>query len=152
MMTSALWRVELEESGSTEAQRPNWSPNKTTKIRSIVPGPEVPRRVLEGAQQEYLEASQATPREFIVGTLLDDRLRLRVPIRVEMEQEGAFYVAKCNEFSEFGYGKHPMSAVDDLRVTLAELYWTLRDEESNLARHVSQTWARLRGAVEERDH
>lgn len=83
-----------------------------------------------------------------IASLLDDRLRLRSPVDLELEQEGGFHIAKCQEFEEFGYGKSPMEAVDDLRLTLAELYWTLKEEQAQLGPSLRDLWQRLNEKVE----
>ena len=93
---------------------------------------------------------QATPRELQIGTLLDDRLRLKMPISTQIEQEGDFYIAKCEYIGEYGYGESPMEAVDDLRLAMAELYWTLKEEYERLAPNLVQIWNRLCELIDER--
>lgn len=84
----------------------------------------------------------------VIESLFDDRLLLRVPVTLELEQEGNFYIAKCDEFEEFGYGGNPFQAVDDFRQTLAELYWTLKEEQSRLAPGLAGVWQRLNQVVQ----
>lgn len=83
-----------------------------------------------------------------LGSLLDDRLRLRVPVTVRIEREGEFYTAICDELEEFGYGYHPLDAVDDFRRTLAELYWALSKDEARLAPGLTQIWQRLTQVIQ----
>lgn len=92
--------------------------------------------------------SSAIPATVVIGSLFDDRLRLLVPITLELERDGDFYIAKCDEFEEFGYGNDPFQAVDDFRQTLAELYWTLKEEQSRLAPGLARVWQRLEQVVE----
>jgi len=85
----------------------------------------------------------AIPAAVVIGSLFDDRLQLLAPITLELEREGDFYIAKCDEFEEFGYGDDPFQAVDDFRQTLGELYWTLKEEQSRLAPGLASVWQRL---------
>lgn len=82
-----------------------------------------------------------------IGSLLDDRLRLREAISLEMEQENEFYIAKCDEIDEIGYGEDPISAVRDIRKTIAELYWQLKENEERLGTDLTRTWQRLSALV-----
>ena len=50
-------------------------------------------------------------------------------------------------FDEFGYSDSPMGAVDDLRLTLSELYWSLKDDEDSLGTHLSELWYRISGII-----
>lgn len=83
------------------------------------------------------------------GSLLDDRLRLLKPLEVQLEQERECYIARCDEFDTFGYGEDPFQAVDDLRQSFAELYWTLKASQAQLAKGLSLVWQQLREMVQE---
>jgi hypothetical protein len=52
---------------------------------------------------------------------------MREPVALRIEREEEFYTAEWRELNEFGYDMDPISAVQDLRNTIAELYWQLRD-------------------------
>ena len=84
-----------------------------------------------------------------IGSLLDTRLRMRIPLTLEMEQEGEFYIAKCDELNEFGYDYDPIGAVQDIRVSIAELYWELKENQHRLGADLAQTWRRLSELVYE---
>lgn len=124
------------------------APDRPTAI-ALPPSEEVIES-MPAPQMVDAEPQQATPPGFVVGTLLDDRLRLSTPLQVEIERENEWYVAECEALDEFGFGADPMSAVDDLRQTLAELYWTLKEEQHRLAPGIAETWLRLRGVIQER--
>ncbi|RKY41824.1 MAG: hypothetical protein DRP81_08080 [Candidatus Omnitrophota bacterium] len=96
------------------------------------------------------EIQQATPQRFTISTLLDDRLILQMPIEVEIERENETYIAKCGVFEEFGYGDDPMTSVIDLQQTLAELYWTLKEEQNRLGPYLIRIWNRLQEVIVER--
>ena len=87
---------------------------------------------------------------FPIADLLDDRIYLKQPIVLHVEPENEFYVARCDDFDEFGYGRDPMAAVDDFRQTFAELYWTLKNDEDRLGPGMKTLWERLTMVVSER--
>ena len=108
--------------------------------------------VMIGARVEVsaiLEVVSAIPETVEIGSLFDDRLRMNGPLIVVIEQEGDFFIAKLEGFDEFGYSDDPMGAVDDLRLTLAELYWSLKDDHNNLGTHLSELWQRILGIIRE---
>ena len=85
----------------------------------------------------------AVPKTVLIQVLLDDRLRLNRPVVVKIEKEGEHFIAKCDEFEEYGYGHSFIEAVDDLRQTLVELYWTLQKEQSRLGPGLANLWQKL---------
>jgi len=95
------------------------------------------------------EVGAAAYDQIEIGSLLDDRIRLRSSIIIDMEQEGEFYIAKYDDLNEMGYGTDPIGAVEDLRQTLAELYWGLKENRERLGRDLSDTWRRLSELVYE---
>ena len=84
-----------------------------------------------------------------IGSLLDTRLRMRGTLTLEMEQEGEFYIAKCDELNEFGYDYDPIGAVQDVRVSIAELYWELKENQHRLGADLAETWRKLSELVYE---
>ena len=71
------------------------------------------------------------------------------PVTLELEQEGEFYVAKCDYLGECGYGLDPISAVQDIRKTIAELYWQLKGDRDRLGSDMARTCQRLTELVYE---
>jgi len=96
-----------------------------------------------------LEVVSAIPETVEIGSLFDDRLRMYRAVNVVIEQEVGFFLAKLEGFDEFGYSDNPMGAVDDLRLTLAELYWSLKEDQENLGAHLSELWQRITGIIRE---
>ena len=84
-----------------------------------------------------------------IGSLLDDRLRLIAPLTLKLEREGEFYIARFDNLEEFGYGYTAIQAIDDFRQTLAELYWTLNEEQARLSQSLSKLWEQLGQVVQE---
>lgn len=87
--------------------------------------------------------------EILIGSLLDTRLRMQESVLLLMEREGEFYIAKCEELNEFGYGSDPIDAVQDIRNTIAELYWQLKENQGRLGSDLAKTWQILSELVHE---
>jgi len=138
--------------GATEAPATpeGWPPNHRLSIPSGEPV-EYSLFPDEEPVQEILNAMKGSAAEKAVSiqNLLDDRLRLTTPVMLELEREGEFYIAKCDELEEYGYGYDPIEAVDDFRQTAAELYWTLKEEQSRLAPGMTQLWQKIQLFIEE---
>ena len=79
----------------------------------------------------------------------ESTLYVREPLTLQMEQEGESYIAKWDELNELGYGMDPIAAVQDIRNTIAELYWTLKADQERLGSDLSKTWQRLSELVYE---
>jgi hypothetical protein len=71
-----------------------------------------------------------------ITTLLDNRLSLSAPLTICIEKEGDFFVVQSQLLEEFGYGYNLIEAIDDLRMTISELYWTLKSERNRLGTHL----------------
>lgn len=84
-----------------------------------------------------------------VGSLLDARLRMSQPVTLVIEKDEDFFVAWHEELQEFGYGTDPISAVQDFRNTMAQLYWQLKEDQHRLGADLLGTWERLSTLVYE---
>lgn len=152
-MVIKVWPVREGETGLSEAISEPWQPDVVEEI----PGRLLPMSTEEVEEQPRVprvrkpsSPPKATPPMLKIGTLPDDRLRLRAPIEVQIDKEDDWYIAKCKQLSEFGYGFSPMAAVDDLRATLVELYWTLEEEQQKLGSDLAIVHKQLCGLIEQR--
>ena len=84
-----------------------------------------------------------------IGSLLDQRLRMRLPLTINIKREDQFYVATCEGLSERGYGTDPIIAVQDMRKNIANLYWRLKEDQSRLGQDLVTAWQKLSGIVYE---
>ena len=84
-----------------------------------------------------------------IGSLLDQRLRMRLPLTINVKREGQFYVAKCEGLSERGYGTDPIIAVQDMRKNIANLYWWLKEDQLRLGQGLVTAWQKLSEIVYE---
>ena len=91
---------------------------------------------------------EPAPTRILLGTLGDGRLRVRSPFLVTLTQENQDYIAEVEDLSEFGFGKNPTEAIADVRRAIAELYFTLEQEQERLGPDLVTVWDTLRGKLE----
>lgn len=151
-MTTLPLHIKVLQPGTTEASDVDVEnvvsgvlDQQLSRMISLTPIPRIPIREVR-ADAQIISAAHD---QILIGSLLDTRLRMREPINVHMEQEGKFYLAKFDDLNEFGYGYDPIQAVQDLRNTLAELYWSLKAEQEHLGTDLANTWAKLQELVYE---
>jgi hypothetical protein len=89
------------------------------------------------------------PETMLLGALRDPRLRLAAPLTITFERENNDIVAYCEELEEFGFGAHLTEAIEDLQATIAELYFTLKQENDRLGSNLRRIWHSLRQKVKE---
>lgn len=67
----------------------------------------------------------STPKVLKLGFLLDPRLRVKQPIRLQVNQErgGSWYLAYSTLLNEGGYGKNSADAIKDFQKRIAANYW-----------------------------
>ena len=110
---------------------------------------EMHTRGIDAETTEVVTSGTVDRSQIQIGSLLDHRLRMLGPVTLELEQEGEFYVARFDDLDEYGYGFDPISAVQDVRKTIAELYWQLKDDQDRLGPDLARTWQRLTELVYE---
>lgn len=57
-----------------------------------------------------------------------------------LEYDGKQVIAYAPDLDLFGYGETENEALDDLRRTVADLYYTLREERASLGPMPAQVW------------
>ncbi len=152
---TAIPSVRVLGPGTTEAQEHSIE-NETNSESISHDGQEVQGSLAMPDRQTEQPSHRNTPAEsaadyhhIAIGSLLDTRLRMRGTLTLEIEQEGEFYIAKCDELNEFGYDYDPIGAVQDVRVSIAELYWELKENQHRLGADLTETWRRLSELVYE---
>ena len=78
-----------------------------------------------------------------LGILLDERLRVVEPIEVVPMLEGGEHVVEATELNEFGFGNNQSEALADLQAAIAELYFTLEEDQGRLGPDLSSIWSVL---------
>lgn len=89
------------------------------------------------------------PARIKLESLADDRLRVKEPIAVAVfrDDEG-FILAEAVELNEFGYGDDPAAAVQELRYAIADLYFSLEEDQDRLGPGLQTVWAVLQAKIE----
>ena len=90
------------------------------------------------------------PDSMLLGALRHPRLHLKTPLRITLSTENEYIIAECVELNEFGYGLHLTAALADLQHTIAELYWTLKEDQGRLGGDLPAIWAILQAKIQER--
>lgn len=143
MVTNTLLHVTQSEGGKIEPEP--FSPSGKALPTQGKEEDEITTEV------QFVGADKATPSVLQVATLPDDRLRMEEPVEVKIERENEFYIARCDDLNEFGYGESPTEAIEDLQLTLVELYWVLKaEEEDKLGPDMAEVRKRLRQLIQER--
>ena len=88
-------------------------------------------------------ATSATPAEFTIERLDDDRLHVVEPIAVRSTTEAGQVVLEAPEVNEFGYGDTHSEALADLQAAIAELYFTLDADKERLGTDLLAVYATL---------
>ena len=87
------------------------------------------------------------PRDVLVGTLPDPRLRLTHPIRAEVHREGGHVGVWSPEFEELGTGVHLSAAIRDFQQSVIELYFALRGDADHLGPGPADLWQKMQVAI-----
>ena len=154
--------IEQVHSGTTEAQEqapdidsPTYSvgPELMTKAtfdRWMESGPVTEEGAIEPVSEvEPREKAMHELRQVQIGSLLDSRLRVQGTLVLNIERDGEFYIATCDQFDEYGYGTDAINAVQDARTTIAELYWELKENQGRLGSDLERTWQALSAQIYE---
>ncbi len=84
-----------------------------------------------------------------IGSLLDPRLRMRHRVTLNIKPLAQGYVALCEQLEDVcGNGADPIRAVQDMRQSIATLYWRLKDYQGAYEPD-REAWQRLSAIVYE---
>ena len=101
------------------------------------------------------EVVSLPPEPFTLGSLRDGRLRVVEPVVEPIEAkpmlEGGKHVVEAPELNEFGFDDNLSEALSDLQAAIAELYFTLEDEQERLGPDLSSVWVVLSQKVRRAD-
>lgn len=88
-------------------------------------------------------------RPLFLYSLRHPQLKLGSPIAVSLEDDGVQIIAAAYDLDLFGYGETEGEALDDLRRTITDLYFTLKDEAKALGLMPHRVWEYLSDIIEE---
>ncbi len=107
-----------------------------------------------GSQESPLilpfRAQMRLPEEFLLGTLLDARLRVSEPFEVRIIRENQDVILEATEINEFGFGANLSEALSDLQSAIGELYFTLERDADRLGPDLERVWLDLREKITRR--
>ena len=88
-------------------------------------------------------------RPLFLCSLRHPQLKLSSTIAVSLEDDGVQIIATAYDLDVFGYGETEGEALDDLRRTITDLYFTLKDNAKTLGPIPHRVWEYLSDIVEE---
>jgi hypothetical protein len=88
-------------------------------------------------------------KSFLLYSLRHPGIELREPLAVLVEQDGEQVIAVCYDLDVFGYGDTENEALDDLRRTVADLYFELKEHPEELGPLPELVWAYLSRIIAE---
>jgi len=104
--------------------------------------------------QELLERLKGMKRlesrkPILLYSLRHPRLRLKEPLAVLLERDDGQVIAQSYDLDLFGYGDTESEALEDLRQTVADLYYELKESAGKLGPLPEKVWDYLKGIVSE---
>ena len=108
--------------------------------------PLVMQRVIQRIKVD-IRKPEPRPKEMLLGTLNHPGFRVLKPIPVHIDVDDGTVIATWRETDEFGTGTSASSACADLGRAVAELYESLRADESRLGPDLMNVWNMLRENV-----
>ena len=94
----------------------------------------------------------ALPDSTSIGSLRHGELRIIQPIEVRFSTEDSQCIAEAPEFNESGFGTTRSEALADLQFAIAELYFELKSEQSNLGPDLMTIWGKMSQAIKQLEH
>jgi hypothetical protein len=95
-----------------------------------------------------INVSPVLPKQTLLGSLRDGRLRVKIPIRIKFAKEDKYIIAEAVELNEFGFGANLSEAIHDLQRAIVELYLTLEQDQHRLGPDLQQVWAALQRTIQ----
>ncbi len=93
----------------------------------------------EETNESFLRLNQPQA-ELLYGASLHPLLHTLKPFLVTFERLDSGTAAYIQDLEEYGFGENRSEALDDLRRTLAELYFSLEHEQNRLSGYLSSVW------------
>lgn len=88
------------------------------------------------------------PRHAIqIASLSRPDLSLKSPMQIFVEQAGSEFVAYSLDIEEFAVGSDEQSAISELKASIAESYYILRDEQKSLGPLQIAHWKFLKNLI-----
>ncbi len=86
-------------------------------------------------------------KNLLIHSLHDLRVELNVPIPIAVESDGYQYIAYAPDSDIYGCGDTEYEAIDDLRQSIVELYFDLKDEK--LGKDLQKIFNYLKSVINE---
>ena len=97
--------------------------------------------------QDYEKKLQGKCKNIFIQELRDPRLKLLQPLSILVEFEDDYCIASSADLEIYGTGEDEWGAIDDLKRSIAELYFDLK--ESKLSKHLEGIWLYMKSIIVE---
>lgn len=87
------------------------------------------------------------PEEILLGFMRDRRLRVVTPITITCSRENEKVILHAIDFDEFGFADNLTDALVDLQAAIAELFFSLKEDEQRLGPDLRRVWVRLQDKI-----
>lgn len=108
-----------------------------------------PQPRLQSSGEGGLERYGPLPLVVFVSDLGDPRLTLKQPLPVVIQYGDTAITACSYDLEDFGVGDTEFEAVNDLKATIAELYFALKENQDRLGPQPEKDWLFLRSIINE---
>jgi hypothetical protein len=88
---------------------------------------------------------------YSIYSLHSSSLKLKEPLACYLEYDKEEVVAFCYDLEIFGYGETETEALEDLRKTVLDLYYELKENKDNLGTLPKRIWNYLSSIIEEKE-
>jgi hypothetical protein len=89
-------------------------------------------------------------KSILIYSLHSPSLKLKEPLAVHLEYDKKEVIVFCYDLDIFGYGETETEALKDLRKTITDLYYELKENKDNLGILPKQVWNYLSSIIEEK--
>ena len=95
-------------------------------------------------------ASLLERKTVFIQDLGDARLALREPLAVSIEQWPSAVTADSYDTGEFAFADDELTAIDELKALIVDLYFLLKEEQNNLGPLPLKYWNFLKSVIQEK--
>ena len=89
------------------------------------------------------KATTIASKPLLIYSLHHPNLRLKAPLAVSLEYEEDQVIAYAHDLDVLGYGETESEALQDLRRTVADLYYELQENQPHLRGEAEAVWRYL---------
>lgn len=110
----------------------------TVEMRAVIEELSGLKKAIKGIERKKI---------LLINSLHHSSLNLIFPVAVSVEYDGYQFIAYTPDLDIYGCGESEYEAIEDLRQSIVDLYYDLKDEP--LGKDLQRIWEYLRSIVRE---